>query len=509
MLKRLRSTSVLLALGYIGLFGISTLLLVGLLWWRTAGYLERETESAITNDANQIREQLHDFGLLAAEDAIKVRTAESHNGAALYLLSGKHLKPLAGNLAAWPAEIGRKSGWYRIMLERDGRLRPIRLRSVALPGGLHLLVGRDIGDRTEIRALIIDALTWAGITSLLLAIGGGLLVRRSVLRRVEMINAAAAAIVRGDLSRRVPMRGTTDEFDQLARTINSMLQQIQQLIEGVRNTANAVAHDLRTPLAELRARLEELLRTRPSPAASFQEIQKAVSDIDRVIAVFNALLRLAEIDSGVRRSGFREVDLGEIATEVADLYGALAEEKRVSFLLDAPAGLMVDGDPYLLAQAAGNLADNAIKFTPLNGVISLRVMRSEDCQINIVIADSGPGIAEFEKTRVTERFYRSGLNRAADGKGLGLSVVEAVARIHHGTLELSDNNPGLVATLRLPAIPVPDAVASPHPSTHDHSGFGKKMADIVMSPPRTCSAPTANDGFHRFFPRFRRSSNGC
>jgi signal transduction histidine kinase len=155
--------------------------------------------------------------------------------------------------------------------------------------------------------------------------------------------------------------------------------------------------------------------------------------------------------------------------EVADLYCALAEDKQATFLLDAPSGLVVDGDPHLLAQAAANLVDNAVKFTPCNGTVSLRVGRSDDRRIEIVVTDSGPGIAEAEKTRVTERFYRCRSNNAPDGMGLGLSVVEAVARLHEGLLELSDNNPGLVATLRLPAaVPIPDAIASQQLSTPDN-----------------------------------------
>ena len=175
MLRRLRSTSVLLALGYIGLFALSTLLLVGILWWRTAVHLERETDAAIDADANQLRDQLRDFGLTAAEDAVQVRISDAPTGHAFYLLADKDLKPLAGNIGVWPVRAGPKPGWYRVALDHRGRLQPIRLRSLALPGGMHLLVGREIGDRTEVRALIIDALSWAGVTSLLLAIGGGLL----------------------------------------------------------------------------------------------------------------------------------------------------------------------------------------------------------------------------------------------------------------------------------------------------------------------------------------------
>jgi signal transduction histidine kinase len=465
MLSRLRSTSFLLALGYIGLFALSTLLLVGLLWWRTAGYLERETDAAITTDANQVSDQLQDFGLMAAEDSIRVRIAEAPHGPTLYLLTDKNLQPIIGNFATWPAEVGTKPGWYLVDLDRHGQLQPVRFRSLVLPGGMHFLVGREVGDRAEIRALIVDALSWAGATSLLLAVGGGLLVRRSVLGRVEAINRTASAIVRGDLSRRLPTRDTSDEFDQLAETINAMLQQIEKLIEGIRNTSNAVAHDLRTPLAELRAQLEELIRTDPSRTEMREGVYKAVADIDRVIGIFNALLRLVEIDSGLRRSGFRQVDLAEIATEVAELYDPLTEEKQAAFVINAPPGLTVNGDPYLLAQAIANLVDNAVKYTPCGGAIELRMTASPGGLIEIAVADNGPGIADIDKPRVTERFYRGRSTCETAGLGLGLSVVEAIARLHAGALTFADNHPGLIASLTIPATPqmaAPDILARKH-----------------------------------------------
>jgi len=176
----------------------------------------------------------------------------------------------------------------------------MQIEEATLPEGYRLLVGRDIQDRAEIRALIVEGLGWATLGAIIIAVVGGLLVRRAVLRRVEIINRAATAIVHGDLSPRLPTRDTSDEFDQLAQMINLMLQQIENLIESIRNTSNAVAHDLRTPLAELRARLEELTRIRPTRDGLIEGIQEAVADIDRVIGIFNALLRLVEIDSGVR-----------------------------------------------------------------------------------------------------------------------------------------------------------------------------------------------------------------
>jgi signal transduction histidine kinase len=432
-----------------------------MLWWRAADNLDRWNDAAIKSDSAEIGDQLRDIGIAGAVESIRVRIGDTGGATAVYLLADTRLKPLAGNLAAWPSEVGPTPGWYWIWLPRGGQMHSVRLLRTSLPKGLNLLVGRAIGDRANSRALIIDTLYWALATGLALGIGGGLFVHRAVLRRVAMINDAATAIVQGDLARRIPTGGSQDAFDRLAITINMMLQQIQQLVEGIKNTSNAVAHDLRTPLAELRARLEELLRTHPPPATTFAEIHQSVADIDRVIGIFNALLRLAEIDSGVRRAGFRQVELSGLAIDIAELYGPLADEKHATLLVDAPVAHVVNGDPHLLAQAVGNLVDNAVKYIPFGGEVSLRIVRADAAWIEIVVADNGPGIAEAEKALVTGRFYRCHRSVGETGIGLGLSLVDAVARLHQGSLTLTDNHPGLVAALRLPAasfVPAPSLI---------------------------------------------------
>jgi signal transduction histidine kinase len=320
---------------------------------------------------------------------------------------------------------------------------------VVLPSGFRLLVGRDVQDRVEVRALIVSGLGWASLGALILAILGGLLVRGAVLRRVEAINRTASAIVQGDLSRRVPTRGASDEFDRLAQTINTMLGQIERLIEGVRNASNVVAHDLRTPLAELRTRLESLIRVRPPLEQTYDEIQHAVGDIDRVVDIFNALLRLAEIDSGVRRTGFRRFPLSPMISDLLELYEPAADEKGIRLSVNSDDEVTVHGDPNLLAQAVGNLVDNAIKYTPCRGKVSLGIAPGIQDQVVITVMDDGPGIAESDKPRVIERFYRGNRGSETEGIGLGLSVVDAVARLHGGTFCMTDNCPGLVATLIL------------------------------------------------------------
>jgi signal transduction histidine kinase len=310
-----------------------------------------------------------------------------------------------------------------------------------------------VQDLVAIRRSIVDGLGSVVLAAMILAMIGGLLVRRAILHRVDAINRTASGIVQGDLSRRLPSRGSSDEFDQLAQTINGMLQQIEVLVDGVRNASNAVAHDLRTPLAELRGRLEEVLRNPPPPDATLREIQAAVEDLDRLIEVFNALLRLAEIDSGTRLAGFREIRLDSIAAEVAELYAPLAEEKRIDLRTDLQPGIMVKGDPFLLAQAIGNLLDNALKYAPSGGRVSLTLALADDGGAVIGVADNGPGIPQEEMPKVTDRFFRGSAGRGTAGLGLGLSVVAAVARLHGGSLRLADAAPGLIVTLLLPAFP--------------------------------------------------------
>jgi signal transduction histidine kinase len=449
MRSLLRSTAVRLALGYAIVFIVSSLLLVGLLWWRTALYLDREIDAVIIADGQAISDRLRDFGLPGAIETIDERVGRANDEHAIYLLVDPALHPLAGNLAGWPLAVGSSPGWYEINLVRDGRLHVTRALFVTLPHGFRLLVGRDVEDRVKVRALVVSGLGWASFGALILAVLGGLIIRGAVLRRVEAINRTARAIVLGDLTHRVPTRGTSDEFDRLAQTINTMLEQIEQLIEGVRHASNVVAHDLRTPLTELRARLETLLRTRPPADALYDEVRNAVGDIDRIVAIFNALLRLAEIDSGVRRAGFRRVDLAAVTSELRELYEPIAEDKDIALSVETAADLAVRGDPNLLAQAIGNLVDNAIKYAPCGSPVSLRVAVAAG-QVAVTVADRGAGISDSDKSRVTQRFYRGDRAGEAEGIGLGLSVTDAVARLHGGDLSLADNAPGLVATLTLP-----------------------------------------------------------
>jgi signal transduction histidine kinase len=448
-----RSTAFRLTAAYAGIGVLALLLFAGILWWNSVNRFLDELDAFIGEDARAIAELDGEHGIAAAIEAVERRVGGEVHGRTIVLLANADFVRLAGNLPAWPLRADLKPGWSRVTIAAGGGqpLDDVRLLNTVLPDGSHLLIGRDLTNFRDIRGLFIGGLLGASGAVLMLGALGGMLLHRAVLARVEAINRTAAAIVQGDLSRRLPAAGGGDELDLLAATINTMLTQIEQLVHGVRNVSNAIAHDLRTPLAELRARLEELSRHRPEPDATFTGIDAAVADVDRVIGIFNALLRLAELDTGARRSGFVPFEIADVMIEIVELYQPTAELKDVALTLDAPRGLVVQGDPFMIAQAVGNLIDNALKFLPAKGNVTARARRAADGGIEIVVADDGPGIPESERAKVIERFYRGDASRGTPGVGLGLSLVAAVAKLHGGVLELGDNHPGLSARLHLPA----------------------------------------------------------
>ncbi len=272
---------------------------------------------------------------------------------------------------------------------------------------------------------------------------------RSMMRRIETINATSRDIMSGDLSRRIPTRGSGDELDRLAGSLNAMLDRIQSLMEGVRQVSDNIAHDLRTPLARLRNRLETAALPETDPPASRAALESALAEADALLGTFNALLRIARIEARERRAAFADVDLGELIGDVGELYEPLAEQKRQTLLTDSSAAVIV-GDRDLLFQALANLLDNAIKYTPAGGNIRVG-LSTAGAGVELTVADDGPGIPEAFRERVLRRFFRLDPSRPSGGSGLGLSLVAAVADLHGATLRLDDMRPGLKVTLRFAA----------------------------------------------------------
>ena len=447
-----RSAGLRLALVYGLLFALSTLALVVFLWWATAGLMDRQMEAAIRADAQGLTEQWQIGGLEALQTTIEERLAENVDDDAIYLLTDRGMRPLAGNLTGWPIAVVQGDMFYNLMVSRAGFAGMARVQRFSLPDGSLLLIGRDLESRTPLRALLTSALLWSLGLLAVLGLVGGLIMQRLFRRMIASISATAIAIAQGDLGRRVRVTGRRDEFDRLAETINDMLDRIGRLMDGVREVSNSIAHDLRTPIARARARLEDAAEHASGPQELRAALDRAITDLDGVTAVFDALLRIAEIEAGTRRSAFADIDLAPILAELVELYTAPAEERGLTLSYDAPERLPVHGDRDLIGQAVVNLLDNALKFSPASGMVQLKATYTPD-SVSITVQDSGPGIPGCDRARATERFFRGELARHTPGSGLGLALVEAVAQLHGGNLALEDAEPGLRAILTVPAHP--------------------------------------------------------
>jgi len=411
--------------------------------------IEKGGMELLEEDTQRLVATFNEQGAKELADTIDKRVGTQLYGEKILLLTDASYTRLDGNLPGWPRDLPRTGGTYKIALHLNNVLVRAVLIHTVLPGGYHLVVGRDVSRYNSLKSYFFYGLTVAAAIVLLVGVLGGLLIRRVLLLKVSSMRQTALAIVEGDLSHRLPTQGDDDELDLMAQTVNRMLDQIEHLIHGVRNVSNAIAHDLRTPLTELRFRLEEISVGRPPLDTTFAEIDSAVADVDRVIQIFNALLRLAEIDTGARRSGFVSVDVSTVANDIVEFYQPVAELKGINLHFQSEGKMVLAGDPFLLAQAVGNLIDNALKYAQENGSIRVEVMRGSGGAIDLIVADDGPGIPDEEKPKVSKRFYRGDASRGTPGVGLGLSLVNAVAELHGGALILGDNFPGLRATLRL------------------------------------------------------------
>jgi signal transduction histidine kinase len=461
----MRSTAVSLALGYVAL-GISALVLFAApLWYAWQVTIQEGRVEFLQVDAQRLAEVFRRDGAEGLKSFIDARVQMQIAGERILLLTDASLHPLAGNLPKWPPTVPAAPGNYTSRIEMGDHGIQSALLHVASLGGYKLLVGRD-------NALFAPLQThfWYGLAAAIgvLTVAGlliGFITRRALLSRVDSIRQTVSAIIHGDLKHRLPTQANDDELNTLSRTINGMLEQIELLVHGVRNVSNSIAHDLRTPLAELRSRLEELALIRPAPEQTYAEIDGAVADVDRVIRIFDALLRLAEIDAGMRRSAFVALDLADLAANAVEFYAPAAELKNISLTFRSDGPLPISGDSILLAQAMGNLIDNALKYAPVDGAIEVAARRRGDGSAELSVSDNGPGIVDSEKGKVVERFYRGDASRGTPGVGLGLSLVQAVAKLHGSMLELSDRNPGLrVALILALDAAITEGVVAPPPA---------------------------------------------
>lgn len=448
----LRTTAFRLTLLYVGLFGISNAGLLGFIYWTTTRYMDQQTDMGITAEADALRDVYRQGGLDELRRIIDRRSAAGDETERVYLLARSDQTPLAGNIKTGVSPPG--AGWSHIVLSANGNhhdegeeAHRARILTTALPGGYHFVVGRELHEREDLRRYTLLTLLWALGITLTLALAGGLVMSRNVLHRIDGINRTSRAIMAGHLARRILLTGSGDEFDQLAENLNLMLDQIERLMDATRLVTDSIAHDLRSPLNRLRSRLE-LAQLSERPVEEYRSVmEQSLAEVDGLLATFNALLGIAHAEAGGSRNDWERVDLSAIVRDIAELYRPLAEDHDHTLSTRVQENLSLYGSRQLLAQALSNLLDNAIKYTPPGGLIEITAARYND-KLEIGVADNGPGIPEALRQQALERFVRLDTSRSTPGSGLGLSLVRAVAQLHHAELELADNQPGLKVIMR-------------------------------------------------------------
>ena len=444
-----RSQAFRIVLIYVVLFGLSATGLIAFTYWNAKRALDAQGDQIIEAEIADLSNQYHQLDEDGLIQLIMNRSGPGANG--IYLLADSSHYRIAGNLDRWPQGANGSGEFITFTYDRriSGRQteeRRARGRTFTLPSGDLLLVAQDVHDRDLMVRLFSTTVPWTLGLMLLLGLVGGALIGRNMLARLDSINRTSKEIIAGDLSRRVPVTSSHDEFDTLAENLNRMLDRIERLMSGVREVSDSVAHDLRTPLNRLRNRLETALRHMGPGSEQHDELEAAVEDTDRLIATFNALLLIAEADAGVAREAMAPVDISSVARDVAELYGPLADEKGIALSVAASRAISINGNRSLISQALANLVDNAIKYSGDGGRVGIEA-RESGGTATVTVSDTGPGIPASERAHVVERFVRLEASRHSPGTGLGLSLVAAVARLHDARFTLEDNNPGLKAVL--------------------------------------------------------------
>ena len=461
--KTLRSTTLRLALLAIAIFGAAVIGLFSYVYWSADSFVRSRADRVIAAEQAMLLRAYAGMGRDGLIAAIEQRVAEQAFTGGLYLLADRSGARLAGNLTAWPSAFAESDAWGTFRAaERtvQGAGAPlVRAMVATLADRSRLLVGQSIDDLDAFARRIETALLLGLALIFVLAGVASLAVTRRTVGRIEAINATSRAIMQSGLGERIPMRGSRDEWDQLAANLNSMLDRIEGLIAEVKQVTDNVAHDLRTPLTRMRGRLEKAYNAQGATEHERALIGDTLADLDGVLSMFSSLTRISQIEANGRTDASRPVNLAEIAREVAELFDAAAEDKGGRLAVAGDAAAPVVGDRDLLFDALANLVDNAIKHGRAGGRVTVAAMqRADGCEI--CVADDGPGIPPNERQHVFKRFYRLERSRRTAGNGLGLSLVAAVARLHRARIEMEDNAPGLKVRLRFPPVRAGEAVGT-------------------------------------------------
>ncbi len=451
-----RTTAFKLTAVYLVVFALFAGLLLGYVAWNAKRLLDDQIRSTIDAEIQGLAEQQRQGGIRRLVNVIERRSRAP--GASLYLVTTPVGERIAGNVEALPPGTLDRPGEAEIEYARTSEAvdRPSRaiVRVFVLPAGFRLLVGRDVEERERLGIVIRRAAGWSLLLVFVLGCFASWFVARRVLKRIDDMTGTAQSIMAGDLKGRLAISGTGDELDRLALNLNAMLERIGELMAGMQQVSDNIAHDLKTPLTRLRNRAEEALRTASSPDELRTALDGSIDEADNLIRVFNALLMIARLETGRIQDSMDTLDLSEIVSGLAELYEPLAEEAGLSLVTEVSPGLRVSGNRELIGQALANLIDNALKYAAPAASDRAQVTvsaRQEGSEILLSVADQGPGIPAEDRARVLERFVRLDVSRSKPGFGLGLALAAGVVRLHGGQLRLEDNAPGLRVVIALPA----------------------------------------------------------
>ena len=438
-----RTASFGLALLYATLLAASAVILGFIVYWNVQASIDQQMAARIDAEIEILKRDLQSEG--SAGLIREVQTRINYFGALEYFLADADGKMLAGDLANLPAS----DGWSDIAVTEGPHgkeAKYFRIKTTRLDNGFRLVVGDDLGPKEHIRRAFLGALGWALVAFLVLTLTAGALLSSAFLTRVDAIGRTAEAIINGDLDSRVPFRGTNDHFDRLSATLNRMLDQIQLLMESLSQVSNDIAHALRTPLGRLRQKLEAARANSGANAKCTMTIDAALDETDNILDTFSALLRIAQIESGTRTAGFREIDLSKLFETVSEAFSAVAEDEGKILTAKIAPSVKFWGDGDLISEMLANLLDNAIRHTPEGAQIEVTLV-NHGSQLVASVADNGLGVPQSERERIFRRFYRLERSIGTSGTGLGLSLVAAVAELHGMQFRASDNAPGLRMTL--------------------------------------------------------------
>jgi signal transduction histidine kinase len=453
--KLFRTTTFRLSLTYLALFSAAAILAVVYIYWNTTVLLSQQLSQTIDAELQGLAEQYRAGGLQQLVRTVAERSGTPGNS--LYLVADSDGRRLAGNLSGVSPDLWNTLGpvefVYRRPAEGGVENRLAFANVFRLPSGYRLIVGRDIEDRRQLARLVRTTMLWGLGVMALVGIGGGYWVSRKLLHRIDALSATTRTIMEGDLAGRLPVNGSGDELDRLAENLNLMLARIEQLMAGLREVSDNIAHDLKTPLNRLRNRVEAALRESYAEPAYREALERTIEEADGLIKTFNALLSIARIEAGAGGENRERLDVSALLRDVTELYEPVAEERGIVLKAEAAAPIFIRADRQLIGQAIANLIDNAIKYGAAGSGPEPEVTvstRADGTTAEIVVTDRGAGVPIADRERVLGRFVRLEASRSEPGSGLGLSLVAAVARLHGGTLRLEDNEPGLRVILALP-----------------------------------------------------------